>query len=239
MLKAVTFDIYTAVFDTAGSIASALARFFNQRGILEDETAIARVWRKKHFDFLLLANSLEREPASNRRAIREAARYALRGIDPPPNENELDGLVGAWERLVPWPDALAVLAEIRKEPVVLGALSNGDADMLGTVLATLPVPFDVVVSTEGSKFKPHPSVYAKALEMCNATTDTFVHVAGSVNDAMGATAAGIETIWTNRTGDVALDPRFVPAHEVSDLKAALAVIKKIQGRAKATCPSLG
>ena len=67
MLKAVTFDIYTAVFDTAGSIASALDAFLKQRGISKDETAMARVWRQKHFDFLVLANSLEREPASNRR----------------------------------------------------------------------------------------------------------------------------------------------------------------------------
>ena len=232
MLTAITFDIYTAVFDTAGSIAAALDRFFKQRGISADAPAIARVWRQKHFDFLLLSNSLEREPASNRRAILEAARYALRHIDPPPGENELDDLTSTWERLTPWPEALEVLAAVRREPVRLGALSNGDEDMLQALLRTLPVAFDVVVSTEGPKFKPHPSVYAKALEMCHATTDTFVHVAGSVNDAMGATAAGIETIWTNRTGDTALDRRFAPAHEVSDLRAALAVIRSIQGRTR-------
>jgi len=231
MLKAITFDIYTAVFDTAGSIASALAAFFKRRGIVEDTAPIARLWRQKHFDFLLLANSLEREPASNRRAIHEAARYALRHIEPAPDEEELTALVGAWESLTPWPDALEVLAAVRKEPVVLGALSNGDEDMLRALLRTLPVSFDCVISTEGSKFKPHPSVYDKAIKMCNATLDTFVHVAGSVNDAMGATAAGIETIWTNRSGDAPLDPRFAPAHEVRDLRAALGVIRTIQSRA--------
>jgi len=179
----------------------------------------------------LLANSLEREPASNRRAIKEAARYALRHIAPVPNEDELDRLVGAWECLTPWPDALEVLAAVRQEPVVLGALSNGDGDMLRTLLSTLPVPFDCIISTEGSKFKPHPSVYRKAIEMCNASSDTIVHVAGSTNDAMGATSVGIETIWTNRTGDAPLDRRYAPAHEVRDLRSALAVIKSIQGRA--------
>lgn len=231
MLKAITFDIYTAVFDTAGSIESALEEFFQRRNIDQNVSAVAKVWRQKHFDFLLLANSLEREPASNRRAIMEAARYALRQVDSPPNEDDLAHLAGAWERLTPWPDALEVLAEVRRMPVVLGALSNGDEDMLRALLATLPVSFDVVVSTEGSKFKPHPSVYGKALEMCDATSDTFIHVAGSVNDAMGATAAGIETIWTNRTGDTALDSRFAPAHEVRDLRTALSVIREIQNRA--------
>jgi len=234
MLKAVTFDIYTAVFDTAGSLASALAGFFERRSVTGDAAAIARLWRQKHFDFLLLANSLEREPASNRRAIHEAARYALRHIEPAPDEDEVAALVGAWENLTPWPDALEVLAAVREEPVVLGALSNGDEDMLRTLLRTLPVPFDCVISTEGSKFKPHPSVYGKALKMCNATPDTFVHVAGSVNDAMGATAAGIETIWTNRTGDAPLDRRFAPAHEVRDLRSALAVLRTIQSRANVT-----
>ncbi len=231
MLKAITFDIYTAVFDTAGSIEFALEEFFHLRNNVKNVSPIAKVWRQKHFDFLLLANSLEREPASNRRAIMEAARYALREIDPPPSEDELARLAGAWEHLTPWPDGLEVLSEVRRMPVVLGALSNGDEDMLRALLATLPVPFDVVVSTEGSKFKPHPSVYGKALGMCNATTDTFVHVAGSVNDAMGATAAGVETIWTNRTGDAVLDSRFAPAHEVRDLRTALTVIREIQDRA--------
>lgn len=230
MLKAVTFDIYTAVFDTAGSIAAVLETYLGQRGLKEDATAMARVWRQKHFDFLLLANSIEREPASNRRAIHEAARYALRHVRPAPNEVDLAELTSSWERLTPWPDALEVLAEVRRQPVVLGALSNGDEDMLQALLATLPVKFDVVVSTEGSKFKPHPSVYARALDLCGASRDNFVHIAGSVNDAMGATAAGIETIWTNRTGDAALDSRFAPAHEVKDLRSAVAVLRRIQGR---------
>lgn len=230
MLKAVTFDIYTAVFDTAGSIASTLAVFFQRRGIAEDAQAIARIWRQKHFDFLLLANSLEREPASNRRAIHEAARYALRHIEPAPTEDDLAALVAAWESLTPWPDALEILAAVRKEPVVLGALSNGDEDMLRALLKTLPVSFDCVISTEGSKFKPHPSVYRKAVEMCDTTSDAIVHLAGSVNDAMGSTAAGIETIWTNRTGDAPLDRRFSPAHEVRDLREAFAILKTIQKR---------
>ena len=231
MLKAVTFDIYTAVFDTAGSIAALLQTYLEQRGLKEDAVAIARVWRQKHFDFLLLANSIEREPASNRRAIHEAARYALRHVRPAPSDVELEELTSSWERLTPWPDALEVLTEIRRQPVVLGALSNGDKDMLLALLATLPIEFDVVVSTEGSKFKPHPSVYARALDLCGASRDNFVHIAGSVNDAMGATAAGIETIWTNRTGDAALDSRFAPAYEVKDLRSALAVVRQIQGRA--------
>lgn len=230
MLKAVTFDIYTAVFDTAGSIAAVLETYLEQRGLKEDAVAIARVWRQKHFDFLLLANSLEREPASNRRAIHEAGRYALRHVRPAPSDAELEELTSAWERLTPWPDALEVLTEIRRQPVVLGALSNGDKDMLLALLTNLPIEFDVVVSTEGSKFKPHPSVYARALDLCGASRDNFVHIAGSVNDAMGATAAGIETIWTNRAGDAALDSRFAPAHEVKDLRSALAVVRQIQER---------
>ena len=237
MLKAVTFDIYTAVFDTAGSIAGVLETHLQQRRLEEDATSIARVWRQKHFDFLLLANSLEREPASNRRAIHEAARYALRHIRPSPTEVELRELTSAWERLTPWPDALEVLSEVRRQPVVLGALSNGDEDMLQTLLATLPVAFDVVVSTEGSKFKPHPSVYARALDLCGATRSDFIHIAGSVNDAMGATAAGIETIWINRTGDAPLDTRFAPAYEVKDLKSALTVVRQVQGhRAPSAVP---
>lgn len=113
---------------------------------------------------------------------------------------------------------------MRERPLVLAVLSNGDREMLRALLTTLPVVFDHVVSTEGGRFKPHPSVYSKALDMMGVRAEELLHVAGSATDAMGATAVGIRTIWVNRSGDAVIDPRFSPAHEVADLREALAVI---------------
>jgi 2-haloacid dehalogenase len=133
-------------------------------------------------------------------------------------------LVGAWERLPPWPDAVDVLQAVRRAPIVLGALSNGDRDMLEALLGTLPVRFDRIFSTEGGKFKPHPSVYRRALAELGVGAGELLHVAGSPTDAAGATAMGITTIWANRGGDAVSDPRLAPAYDVGDLRSALPLL---------------
>ncbi|MDR7484485.1 MAG: HAD-IA family hydrolase [Armatimonadota bacterium] len=216
-VRAVTFDVYSALFDIVAGLAGALAALFRRRGLSHDPTASARTWRQKHMEYLLIANSLDREPASNRRAIEAAARYALRWLNPPPAGDELQALVAAWEHLPPWPETGEVLQTVRRMPLVLGALSNGDEDMLRALLGTLPVQFDAMVSTQGGKFKPHPSVYRKALRTLGVGAEELLHVAGSPTDAMGATAEGITTVWVNRTGDAVADPRLAPAHEIRTL----------------------
>lgn len=224
-IRAVTLDVYAALFDTPGSLARVLEELFRRRSVLEDPHRVARTWREKHRESLLVANSLEREPASNRRAIEAAVRYALRGLTPPLTAEEARTLVGAWEHLRPWPEVAEVLQAMRERPLILAVLSNGDREMLQALLTTLPVAFDHVVSTEGGRFKPHPSVYSKALDTMGVRAEELLHVAGSATDAMGATAVGIRTIWVNRSDDAVIDPRFSPAHEVADLREALTVIE--------------
>jgi 2-haloacid dehalogenase len=230
MLRAVTFDVYSALFDTVGSLSAVLAELFRHRGRSDDPVAAARRWRQKHMEYLLVANSLEREPASNRRAIEMGARYALSQLEPLPDEGEVSDLVGAWERLDPWPDAIDILRRVRETPIALGVLSNGDQAMLQALLSRLPVAFDRVISTEGGKFKPHPSVYRKALEMTGGDASSLLHVAGSPTDAVGATAAGICTVWVNRGNDAVIEARLAPAYTVETLHEAWSIIEDLLAR---------
>jgi 2-haloacid dehalogenase len=225
--RAITFDVYSALFDTVAGLTTALAVLFRRRGPREDPAAAARLWRQKHMEYLLIANSLDREPASNRRALQATARSVLRRLDPPLTADEVDDLVGTWEALPPWPEAVEVLSALRRRPVTLSTLSNGDTGMLRTLLRRLPVTFDNTISTEGGKFKPHPSVYAKTLRLLNVPAAELLHVAGSATDAAGATAFGIRTIWVNRLGDAVADSRFAPAYDVRDLRAALGIIESL------------
>ncbi len=223
-LRAVTFDVYSALFNTPAGLARAVLEVLHRRGSADDPSAVARVWRQKQMEYLLVANSLDRERASNRRAIEAAASYALRRLTPPPTHDEMRRLADAWEHLPPWPEAVEVLQQVRRRAQILGTLSNGDEGMLRVLLATLPVTFDRIISTEGGKFKPDPSVYRKALETLGVTAEELLHVAGSPTDAMGATSAGIRTVWVNRMNDTVLDRRFAPAHEAADLWGVLNVL---------------
>lgn len=223
-VRAVTFDVYSALFDTVSGLRGALEALLRARGTAGDPGALARAWRQRHREYLLVANSLDRDPASNRTALAASARQTLRTLQPPLAPDELSRLIDVWETLPPWPDAVEVLTQVRRRPVLLGTLSNGDADMLAALVRILPVTFDRVISTEGGKFKPHPSVYAKTLEVLGVSRDELLHVAGSATDAAGASAFGIRTVWVNRGREVVADPRFAPAHEVQELTGVLDIL---------------
>ncbi len=223
-IRAVTFDVYSALFDTIGGLRGALAAVLRTRAAGGDPDTVAQTWRRRHMEYLLVANSLDREPASNRTALAASARQTLRTLQPPLSSDELSRLIQAWDTLPPWPEAVEVLTQVRRRPFILGTLSNGDAEMLKALLARLPVAFDRIVSTEGGKFKPHPSVYTKALEALGVSRDELLHIAGSATDAAGATAFGIRTVWVNRAGEAVADPRLAPAYDIPNLSGVPALL---------------
>ena len=81
-----------------------------------------------------------------------------------------------------------------------------------------PNAFDHVLSSEtAGHYKPHPSVYALPTTALGIARSDIVHVAGSANDVLGAIAAGLRCIWSNRHADRLLDPAYPPTHEIPDL----------------------
>src|SRR3989337_2924009 len=113
-IRAVTFDVYSALYDTPAGLARALTPVLQRRGITGDTHAVARTWRHQQPEDLLIGNSLGREPASNRKAIEASVRYTLRGFEPPVTPDELQALVHAWEDIPPWPEAAARLGGGRR-----------------------------------------------------------------------------------------------------------------------------
>ena len=126
-------------------------------------------------------------------------------------------------------DLTRALEEVRRRRLVLATLSNGDEEMLRRLVAnTLAVSFDYMISTEGGRFKPHPSAYQRALETLAVECKELLHVAGGAPDAMGATAFGIQTVWVNRAADAVVDSRYAPAYQVGDLRGVLEVLDSLR-----------
>jgi len=108
-IRAITFDVYSALYDTVSGLEQALRALLQTRGTGGDPAALARVWRQRHMEYLLIANSLDREPARNRTALEASARHTLAALRPPLSRDELSHLIDAWETLPPWPDTVRVL----------------------------------------------------------------------------------------------------------------------------------
>jgi hypothetical protein len=61
----------------------------------------------------------------------------------------------------------------------------------------------------------------KALDL---NPDQVLHVAGSATDTLGAKSAGLRCAWSNRFGDLVLDPKYKPDYEFKDLTGLLDLI---------------
>ena len=212
----VTFDVYMALLDIEGSLAPAVAQALDLPPAAA--TDFVRLWRAKQMERAAISNSLEKERTSFRDATGMGLDYvaAKYGLEIVPDTRAR--LVAAWDDLNPWPEADAAVSAVKAKGYKTAILSNGDQDMLEAVARHFSAGFDHILSSESAgKYKPHPAVYDLPTTLLGIAMDGVLHVAGSPNDVLGAVAAGMPCVWSNRHGDILLDPRYAPQAEFSDL----------------------
>ena len=212
----VTFDVYMALLDIEGSLVPVVAETL--RLSHDTATAFVRTWRAKQMERAAISNSLEQGRTSFRDATGMALDYvaARNGIEVEPGVRE--SLIRAWDTMNPWPEADAAVAAVKAKGVRTAILSNGDQDMLEAVARNFAASFDHILSSEtAGKYKPHPAVYALPTTSLGIEKTNVLHVAGSGNDVLGAVAAGMPCLWSNRHGDILLDPRYPPLKVLPDL----------------------
>lgn len=222
-VELVTFDAYTALFDIAGSLTGTLRAL---TGLDEAQAASAfQLWRAKQMERAAISNSLGRGRVSFRECTRQGLAYVERRLKLALSDDQRRVLLAAWDRVSPWPEAARVLATLSARGYPLALLSNGDRDMLEAAAQNLPVSFAHIFSSEDAgAYKPHPSIYALPHEQLGLDAGRILHVAGATNDALGAAAAGLPCYWSNRAGDVLLDPAYAPTHERPDLGGLLDIL---------------
>jgi len=95
--------------------------------------------------------------------------------------------------------AMTMLKQLREQGLVIGALSNGNADVGLTGVAEL---FDFQFNADGvGTAKPHPLMFERALEHTGLRPEQVVHIGDHpVNDVQAARELGIWTVWVNLPG---------------------------------------
>ena len=111
-----------------------------------------------------------------------------------------------FQRIENWrlyPDAVAVLRELRGRGYRLGVVSNWE-EWLEDLLLALDIHelFDVIVASGPfGRAKPHPSIFQRALTSVGVAADEAVHVGDNpVDDVEGARSAGVRPILIDRQG---------------------------------------
>lgn len=215
----VTFDAYTALVDCQGGLAPAVREACGEAA---DAEQLARAWRAKQLEYAQISNSLQRGRIPFRLVTRRAMDYTFARAGIALTGEQGAALEAAWDRLPPWPEAKATLAELRARGYRLGILSNGDEEMLRALAGASGIDFDHILSSDhAGHYKPHPAMYALPRERLRLEPREVLHVAGSATDVLGAKLAGLPCAWSNRQGDLMLDPDVRADREMRDLAGLL------------------
>ena len=214
--KLVTFDVYMALLDIEGSLVPVIADRLNMTA--NTAATFVRTWRAKQMERAAISNSLDKGRISFRDATGMALDYVAgqNGVEIFPETRE--ALIRAWDKLNPWPEANEVVGAVKAKGCMTAILSNGDQAMLEAVAQNFASGFDHILSSEtAGKYKPHPAVYSLPTTVLGIDKMDVLHIAGSANDVLGTVAAGMACVWSNRHGDILLDPAYPPTTVISDL----------------------
>lgn len=194
-----TFDCYGTLVDWNGGIRAELERLF---GVEHSAQLLARYHEIEP----------EIQAANTDVSYREVLTIALERLAGEAALALPEGEASALARSLPsWPvfdDVREALDESRSRGWRLGILSNTDRDLIDSSMATIGVPFDlVIVAGEIGSYKPARRHWKVFREQTGATGASHVHVAQSLyHDIEPASGLGIPCIWVNRLGEQE-DPR--------------------------------
>ena len=114
------------------------------------------------------------------------------------SETEREYFNRAWHRLVPWPDTVAGLYQLKRKYVIT-TLSNGNVSLLSNMAKNAGLPWDAVLSAELAKhYKPDPEAYLTAAELLSLPPEKVMMVAAHPGDLRAASRAGLRTAYVIR-----------------------------------------
>ncbi len=220
--KLITFDVYTALFDTKNSLKHHAQRIISTKDVSIKISEFVEIWRKKQLEYAAIVNVIQKEWLTFKDCTTRALDYTLRRFKIDISQDEQSKLMNAWDNLRPWPEAEEVLAGLKTRGYQLAVLSNGDEKMLRAAVSNISIPFDYIFGADQAEvYKPRPEIYFLPLKLLNLSKTDVLHVAGSATDVLGAKSSGLACFWSNRDNDLILDPVYSPDFEFRNLSGLL------------------
>jgi len=194
-IRACVFDAYGTLFD----VAAAAAACGDELGARA--APLAALWRDKQLQYSWL-RGLAGTYVDFWQVTEDALDFALETLEIPAGPVRAR-LLGLYRRLDAFPEVPAVLRALRGAGFATAILSNGSPAMLASAVAGngLGELFDAVISVdEVGTFKPHPSVYQRALDRLGVPAAAVSFQSSNAWDAHAASAFGMKVVWCNRYG---------------------------------------
>jgi len=211
-IKAILFDVYGTLLDPA-SIATTASE------MMADAGEFVALWRAKQLEYSWLMSLMGRYESFWEITDR-ALSYTCERFMVMLNEGQREDLLDSWYTVSPYPGVVEGLNLLTERGFRLGALSNGNPEMLekGLKSAGIVEKLEAVLSVEEvGIFKPSPEVYKLGLRWLESEDPAEIGFVSSNSwDAIGAAGFGFRVCWVNRT-EFPLDKIGpIPAAQVSN-----------------------
>lgn len=195
-IQAVIFDAYGTLFDV-----HALRGYLDQR-FPGQGAAVSALWRDKQLEYTRLRTLSDRYQ-SFWSVTTDALRYAVAALGHRLSDAQEADLLAFYARLPAYPEVVSTLQALRAAGLPLGILSNGNEQMLDTVVsaAGLGAYFTHVLSVEPvRRFKTAPQAYQLGLNAFGLEANRILFVSSNGWDVAGASWFGYPAFWVNRAG---------------------------------------
>jgi len=211
-VKAVAFDGFalfdaTAVVPFAESLAPGRGR----------ELVLA--WRARHFEYQWL-RTLGGRYEDFERTADDALAVVAKSLGLTMSRADRQRLVESQSMLVPWPDAVGAIRQLREAGLRLCMLSNLTEAMLagGLRRAGIAPDFEIILSTDRVRAaKPSTQAYDMARTTLALDRDQIAFVAFAAWDVAGASWFGFPTAWLNKNSAPAEELGASPQIMATDL----------------------
>lgn len=193
------FDVYGTVVDWRSTIVREAAALGRRHGVDRDWEEFADRWRREGYlepIAAILGGALPLRPVDA--ILRDHLERLVTeyGFELP--EADLDDLAGVWDRLDPWPDAVAGLGALRGRALI-SPLSNGTFAGMTRLARRAGLPWDCILSTElWGTYKPDPRTYRGAAALLGVAPAEAMLVASHPSDLEAAAVCGLRTAYVPR-----------------------------------------
>ena len=195
--EVLAFDLYGTLVDPIG-ISSELDRLLGG----SDGREAAGLWRLKQLEYSFRLTAMSRYE-DFRWVTSRALDFALASVGARLRDEQVRRLVGLYDHLQPFPDAVPALRTLASMGFELAVFSNGTPAMIGNCLENSGLAgfFGQRISVDEVRvFKPSPAAYRHAAERLSRPAGQVRLVTSNAFDSVGASAAGMRTAWVNRSG---------------------------------------
>ncbi len=199
-IRAITFDLYGTLLDLEATFAPAFGDFLRERGARADAAEMVQTWEWAYLHEGMVDTFLggPRTPFEQLRRTTLSQLFARSGVSH--TRDDIESLLTERAKPALFPDVAEALTSLR-ERFTLSVLSNGDAEVLGRISATLRIPVHRAISVEEADcYKPDRRVYRRAAELLDAEPGRILHVAAHAWDIRAAQSAGMRGAYVNRHG---------------------------------------